>query len=148
LWLFPSACLPVSCAGRTRSSRRLPRPRTSLERLGLVASLAAATERALMDVIRSMAAVAPGLQRDLLDVLRGVAGVAIEPAMRPGQRIFGLGIVIEAPARPAIRIVAKRAILAQPSLMMLILVAARAGKRRALVGRRSVALLAWHDGVT
>jgi hypothetical protein len=76
-----------------------------------------------------------------------VAGVAIEAAVRPGQRIARLRIVIKAPPRPTIWIVAECAIRSQTTLMMLVGVAGRAIQWRALKRQRAMAFFARYDGV-
>ena len=76
-----------------------------------------------------------------------MAGLAIEAAMRSGQRVTRLHVVIKAPPRPTIRIVAERAIRAQSPLMMLVAVARGTIQRRALEPQRAVTFLARDDGV-
>ena len=100
-----------------------------------------------MGIVQPVTAVATRLQYDLGDILDGVAGVAVEPAMRPRQRILRLAVVIEAPARPAIGIVTTCTIGSQPALVALVLVAACAGNPRIFERSRAMALLAGYDGM-
>jgi hypothetical protein len=81
-----------------------------LERTRDVAPFAGPTECATMHVVLPVTRVAVRGQRDLGNVLGDVAGVAIDAAVRSGQRIMRLRIVIEAPSRPTIRVVAERTI--------------------------------------
>ena len=82
------------------------------------------------------------------DVLREVTGLAIEIAVRAGQRILRPRIVIETPLPPAIGIVAEPAIRAETAFMMLVAVAAGAFKRSFLEFRRSVTPFASDARVT
>ena len=63
-----------------------------------------------MRVVLAVAGIATCRQRDLGDVPGNVAGLAIETAVRPGQRVARLCVVIEAPPGPAIRVVAERTV--------------------------------------
>lgn len=76
-----------------------------------------------------------------------MADLAIEAAVRPGQRVTRLRVVIKPPPRPAIRIMAERAIRAQATLMMLVAMAGSAIQRGALEPQRAMAFLARHDCV-
>ena len=64
----------------------------------------------MMHIVLPVAPKAICCQRDLGHVLANMAGVAIEAAVRSGQRVACLRIVIEAPSRPAVRVVAERTI--------------------------------------
>ena len=85
-----------------------------------------------MRVVLAVAGIAIRGQGDLGDIPDCVAGLAIEAAVRAGQRIARLCVVIEAPPAPTVRIVAERAIRPQATLMMLVLVTGGAIQRRAL----------------
>ena len=63
-----------------------------------------------MGVVLAVAGIAIRGQRDFGDILGDVAGLAIETAVRPGQRVARLCVVIEAPPGPAIRVVAERTV--------------------------------------
>ena len=76
-----------------------------------------------------------------------MAGLAIEVAVRPGQRVARLRVVIIAPALPTIRVVTKRTVRPQATFMMLVAVAGVAIQRRALELKRTMAFLARNDGV-
>jgi hypothetical protein len=77
-----------------------------------------------------------------------VAGLAIDTAVRAGQRVARLRVVIETPTCPTIRIVAERAVRPQAAFMVLVAVAGRADERRVLEQQRAMAFLAGYDGVT
>jgi hypothetical protein len=100
-----------------------------------------------MRVVLAVAGVAIRGQGNLCDIFGDVAGVAIEAAVRPGQRVTRLRVMIKAPPRPTIRIVAERAIRAQATLMMLVAMAGGAIQRGALEIQRAMAFLARHDCV-
>jgi hypothetical protein len=59
-----------------------------------------------MRIVLAVAGVAIRRQRDLGDVPGNVAGLAIDTAVRAGQRVTRLRVVIEAPTCPTIRVVA------------------------------------------
>jgi hypothetical protein len=101
-----------------------------------------------MRIFGAVAGIAVGRQRDLGDVAGDVAGLAIDPAVRPGQRVTRLSVMIEAPPRPTTRIVAERAVWPQAAFMMLVLVARAAGEWRVVEQQRPMAFLARHDGMT
>jgi len=135
----------------THSVCRLRRPSWLLayllERSGCVASFARLPEGAAMRVVLPVTGVAIRGQRDLGDVFGDVAGLAIEIAMRPGQRVARLLVVIKAPPAPIVRVMAERAVRPQAAFMMLVLVAGYASHRSILEQQRAMAFLAGHDGV-
>ena len=100
-----------------------------------------------MRVILPMTGQAIHRQRRPRDVLGDVAGLAIEVAVRPGQRVARLRVVVIAPALPTIRVVTKRTVRPQANFMMPVAVAGVAIQRRALELKRTMAFLAGHDGV-
>jgi len=79
-----------------------------LERDRRVATFAGPPECATMGVVLAVAGIAIRGQRDLGDILGNVAGLAVETAMRPGQRVARLCVVIEAPPAPIVRVMAQR----------------------------------------
>jgi hypothetical protein len=81
-----------------------------------------------MRIVRAVAGITIRRQRNLGDVPDDMAGLAIDTAVRPGQRVTGLRVVIEAPPRPTTRVVAERAAWPQATFMMLVLVAGGAGE--------------------
>jgi hypothetical protein len=101
-----------------------------------------------MRVVLAVAGIAIRRQRDLGDVPGNVAGLAIDTAVRAGQRVTRLRVVIETPTCPTIRVVAERAVRPQAALMMLVAVAGRANERCVFEQQRAMAFLARHDGVT
>jgi hypothetical protein len=101
-----------------------------------------------MRVVLAVAGIAICRQRDLGDVPGNVAGLAIDAAVRPGQRVTRLCVVIEAPPCPTIRVVAECAVRPQATLMMLVVVAGRANDRCVLEQQGAMAFFARHDGVT
>jgi hypothetical protein len=84
-----------------------------------------------MGVVLAVAGIAIRGQRDFGDIPGNVAGLAIETAVRPGQRVASLRIVIETPPSPTIRVVAERTVRPQASFMMLVPVAGDANQWRA-----------------
>ena len=96
----------------THSVCRLRRPSWLLayllERDRRVATFAGPPECATMGVVLAVAGIAIRGQRDLGDILGNVAGLAVETAMRPGQRVARLCVVIEAPPAPIVRVMAQR----------------------------------------
>jgi hypothetical protein len=101
-----------------------------------------------MRIVLAVAGVAIRGQRNLGDVLGDVAGLAIDAAVRPGQRIACLRVVIEAPSCPTVRIVAERAIRSEPAFMMPVAVAGGASQRRTFEQQRPMTFFAGYDGVT
>jgi hypothetical protein len=75
-----------------------------------MATFADSPECTMMYVVLLMTPIAIRCQRDLGNVLGDVAGVAIEAAVRAGERVACLRVVIKPPSRPAIGVVAERAI--------------------------------------
>jgi len=100
-----------------------------------------------MHVVLAVTRVAVLGQRDHGDVFDDVTGVAIEAAMRPGQREVRLRVVIEAPPGPTVRVVAEPAVRPQTAFMMPVAVAGGADQRCALEQQRAVTFLARHHGV-
>jgi hypothetical protein len=119
-----------------------------VERARGVAAFACASERTAVRIVLTVAGVAIRGQRNLGDVLGDVAGLAIDAAVRPGQRIACLRVVIEAPSCPTVRIVAERAIRSEPAFMVPVAVAGGANQRCALEQQRAMTFLAGYDGVT
>jgi len=110
--LFPP--LPAERIRAIRYADVLPLRRLSwllaylLERDRRVATFAGPPECATMGVVLAVAGIAIRGQRDLGDILGNVAGLAVETAMRPGQRVARLCVVIEAPPAPIVRVMAQR----------------------------------------
>ena len=77
-----------------------------------VAALACSPKRTMMCVVLPMAGITILWQHDLGDVFGGVAELAIEAAVRAGQRIPCLGVVIKTPPGPTVWVVAERAVRA------------------------------------
>jgi hypothetical protein len=100
-----------------------------------------------MGVVLAVAGIAIRGQRNFGDIPGDVAGLAIEPAVRPGQRVARLYVVIEAPPSPAIRVVAESTVCPQATFMMLVPVAGGANQWRVLEQQSAMAFLARYDGV-
>lgn len=66
----------------------------------------------MMCVVLPVAGITILCQHDLGDGFGGVAELAIEAAVRAGQRVPCLGVVIKTPPRPTVWVVAERAVRA------------------------------------
>jgi hypothetical protein len=112
LWLA-SAEFPRVRRFATFERRSLPLQSAHLiKRTRGVAALACSSERTMMCVVLPMADITILWQHDFGDVFGGVAELAIEVAVRTGQRVPCLGVVIKTPARPTVWVVAERAVRA------------------------------------
>lgn len=100
-----------------------------------------------MDVLLAVARIAIGRSHDLRGVPRHMAGVTIEIAMRPGERVAGLGVVIKGPRLPAMRVVTEPAIRAEASFVMLVGMAGDASQWRLLELGRAMTRLAAYRGM-
>ena len=94
-----------------------------------MASLAGATEAALMRIVRGMAADAGRAEHDARADTRAVTGVAVEALVSACQRKLRLPVVLEAPVPPAVRVVAESAGGPEPADVVAVLVAALTGPR-------------------
>ena len=72
-----------------------------------MATFAVPPKRTNVYVVLLVTRIAIRCQRDLGNILGDVAGVAIEAAVRAGQRVPCLFVVIEEPSRPTIGVVAE-----------------------------------------
>ncbi len=77
-----------------------------------------------------------------------MTGVAIQTAVRAGQRVFRLGVVVITPPLPAIGIVTEPAIRSQATFVMRIAVATRTIQRRILELRRPMTAFATYRRMT
>ena len=113
-----------------------------------MAAFAYPPKRPAMRIVRAVAGVAIRRQRNLGDVPGDVAGLAVDPTVRPGQRVPRLRGMIETPPRPTTRVVAERAVWPQATFMMLVLVTGSADQWCVVEQQRPMAFLARHDGMT
>src|SRR5258708_7984305 len=100
-----------------------------------------------MGVVLAVAGIAVRGQRNFGDIPGDVAGLAIETAVRSGQRVARLRVVIETPPGPTIRVVAARAARPHATFMVLVRGAGGATQRGALAQPRAMTFLARHDRI-
>jgi len=101
-----------------------------------------------MHVLRAVARYAGRLHRFAIRRRPDVATLARKPLVRAIEHEIGLEIVVEAPKRPAGWVVAGAASATERlSVCVVFLMAVDTGRRRILIGRRQVTLLARHDAV-